>query len=134
MAARILVVDHDPSVSALYVELLGREGFDAVSVTPPEKAAAMVDQGEVDLVVLDVDLPDKNGPKVAWAIREKGHDMPIVGLVSTEGAWDPEDLRDLGFSILLNKPVEGPQLLMSVRNLVQTVRAQEAAGGTTQSA
>ena len=44
MSARVLVVDNDSSVSALYVELLGREGFDATSVSPPEKAAAQDDQ------------------------------------------------------------------------------------------
>lgn len=134
MSSRVLIVDNDPCVSALYVEILAREGLDARSVTPPERAAVLVDQQTVDLLVVDVDLPDKKGPKVAWAIREKGHEMPIIGLVATDGAWDPDDLKDLGFSLLLNKPVEGPQLLLSVRNLVQTARPQEAAGGASQSA
>ena len=81
------------------------------------------------MVVLDVDLPEKKGPKIAWAIREKGHEIPIVGLVDDEGDWDPDDLKDLGFSLLLNKPVDGPSLLLAIRNLIAPPRTREAAGG-----
>lgn len=133
MSGRVVVVDSDPSISALYVNVLAREGYQAEAAPSPEHVAVRVDQSPVDLVVLDVDLPEKKGPKIVWALREKGYAMPIIGLIEPGSDWDPDDLVDLGFSLLLNKPVEGHALLMAVRNLVKP-RTREAAGGANQSA
>lgn len=115
---RVLIVEGDPAIASLYVELLAREGVTAEAVASPEQAAVLVDQKPVALVVLDVDLPEKIGPKIAWAIREKGHHLPILGLLDARGDWDPDDLGDLGFTRLLSKPVEGTVLLQNVRELV----------------
>ena len=112
----------------MYVEILAREGVKAEAVASPERAVVLTDQSDVSLVVLDVDLPEKKGPKIAWAIREKGHGMPILGLLDSTGSWDPDDLDDLGFTRLINKPVEGPALLQNVRDLMQAPpQAREAA-------
>ncbi len=133
MSGSVLVVDSDPSISALYVELLTRERMQAQAVSPPERAVVLVDQQPVSLLVLDVNLPEKKGPQIAWAIREKGYEIPIIGLLASDSAWDPDDLGDLGFTLLLHKPVEGTVLLRSVRKLVSS-RIREAAGGANQSA
>ena len=125
---RVLIIEGDPAIASLYVELLAHEGMTAEAVASPEQAVVLVDQQPVALVILDVDLPNKIGPKIAWAIREKGHKLPILGLIDAEGDWDPDDLGDLGFTRLLSKPVEGSVLLQNVGELVSTPpRSREAA-------
>lgn len=113
----VVVVHSDPSIAALYADLLRSNGHPTESTCSPEQAVSLVDQSTPTVLVLDVDLPQKRGPQVAWNLREKGHEMPIVGLLSPESNWDRDDLRDLGFSLLLPKPIESDALLISVRDL-----------------
>lgn len=127
MSDKILVVGADTSITALYVDLLIRAGLPAESTPSPERAVVLVDRVPVNLVIVDVDLPEKKGPKIAWAMREKGHAMPIVGLVLADSDWDLDDLKDLGFTELMEKPVDGATLVASARKLIGR-RAREVAG------
>ena len=123
MTAEILLVHGDAAVCSLYADVLKRDGHNVQVLAAPESIERLLDRNsdsnKIDLLVLDVDLPDKMGPKVAWALREKGHSLPIVGLKTAGDTWDPEDLADLGFNRLLDKPVTGMQLIESVRELTR---------------
>lgn len=135
MATEILLVHGDAAVSSLYADVLKRDGHNVQVLTGPEPIERLLEQNnnnnKIDLLVLDVDLPDKMGPKVAWALREKGHSLPIVGLKTAGDTWDPEDLADLGFNRLLDKPVTGMQLVESVRELTYPNASQAQAAEMT---
>ena len=135
MITEILLVHGDAAVSSLYVDVLKRDGHNVQVLSGPESIERLLDQNnnnnKIDLLVLDVDLPDKMGPKVAWALREKGHSLPIVGLKTAGDTWDPEDLADLGFNRLLDKPVTGMQLVESVRELTYPNASQAQAAEMT---
>ena len=135
MITEILLVHGDAAVSSLYVDVLKRDGHNVQVLSGPESIERLLDQNnnnnKIDLLVLDVDLPDKMGPKVAWALREKGHSLPTVGLKTAGDTWDPEDLADLGFNRLLDKPVTGMQLVESVRELTYPNASQAQAAEMT---
>ena len=135
MITEILLVHGDAAVSSLYVDVLKRDGHNVQVLAGPELIERLLNQNnnnnKIDLLVLDVDPPDKMGPKVAWALREKGHSLPIVGLKTAGDTWDPEDLADLGFNRLLDKPVTGMQLVESVRELTRPHASQAQAAEMT---
>ncbi|TDC57496.1 response regulator transcription factor [Actinomadura sp. KC345] len=111
---RVLVVNEEPAVAESITAGLRRHGYDAESVDTGTEALRSHDQ--VDLVLLDLELPDLDGLEVCRAIRNEG-DTPIIVvtdrddrihrvLVLQAGSDDCLDKRDcleipLGFRELI---------------------------------
>ena len=114
--------------SLLAVALLSSSQVSA-QTCDAEKASQLAADGDYQVMVVDIDLPEKMGPKVAWSFRENGQQIPIIGLQSMDGDWDRDDLKDLGFDLVLIKPVETLQLVESILSLIEP----REAGGTAKS-
>jgi DNA-binding NarL/FixJ family response regulator len=91
MAISVLIVDDHPSFRASARMLLESEGFDVVGEAEDgEGALVAVRELEPDVVLLDVQLPDINGPEVAARLAAANGLSPVVVLTSSR------DLHDLG--------------------------------------
>jgi CheY-like chemotaxis protein len=105
-----LVVDDDEQVRAMLVELLSRAGFSCVEAPDGEQALRVVrdlgDDRTPHLSVLDLALPGMSGAELAWELRGRLPGTPIVALSGHLGAWDSDDLKDLGFSRVFPKPMD----------------------------
>jgi DNA-binding NarL/FixJ family response regulator len=90
MAHSVLIVDDHPSFRASARMLLECEGFDVVGEAESGEAALLaVDELQPDIVLLDVHLPDIDGPEVAERLTANGA-RPAIVLTSSR------DLQDLG--------------------------------------
>ncbi|QNG36396.1 response regulator [Geodermatophilus sp. Leaf369] len=80
MSVRVLVVDDDPMVAAVNRGFVGRvDGFTVVGVAATgQDALDRVDLGGVDLVLLDVHLPDLVGTEVLRRLRESSPDVDVL--------------------------------------------------------
>ncbi len=87
-AARILVVDDEPSIVDVVATALGYEGFDVVTATSGREALEAVLRLGPDLVVLDVMLPDVDGVALTRRLRAAGDGTPILFLTARD---DPDD-------------------------------------------
>lgn len=140
-ADTILVVEDDPEVRELLVNLLRDEGHGAASASDGVAALEMVAQGAVrpDLVLADYNLPnDLNGLQFAAKLRENLHrEVPVVILT---GDISTATLRDIALEkcVQLNKPVKMKGLMQAIERLLPVPQAavhpcaprpEEAAGG-----
>ncbi|MAG36520.1 MAG: hypothetical protein CL878_09805 [Dehalococcoidia bacterium] len=57
----ILVVDDEPLIASLCVQVLQRDGYSVESIYPPSAALARLEQGHYDLLLTDVVMPEING-------------------------------------------------------------------------
>ncbi len=104
-----LVVDDDPASTTLAAEALAREGITAVVAATADAARAVLAQRTVDLIVLDLGLPDDNGLTLLSEVRETAATPVII----VSGFGDLEDrvvgLR-LGADDYLVKPFSPSEL------------------------
>ncbi len=87
-AARILVVDDEPSIVDAVATVLRYEGFEVSEATTGRKALALVQEEPFGLVVLDVMLPDLDGFEVTRRMREDGIEVPVLFLTARSDVQD----------------------------------------------
>lgn len=112
LGARILVVDDEAVMRMLLTEQLKASGFDVLSATSGSEALKLVAEEKVDLVLLDIMMPEMTGYDVCAELRKTYSmaDMPVIFLTSKDR---PEDLvRGLsaGSNDYLTKPIGRTEL------------------------
>ena len=118
--ARILVVEDDEAVGRQIQGLLGRAGYDAHVEQSGEGALAFASEQTMDLVILDLVLPDMSGYDICRELRQRYHPwkLPVLMLTALN---QPSD-KLLGFShgadAYLMKPVAASELLSAVEVLL----------------
>ncbi len=94
--------------------MLGLLGYDAYLASDAQTALKSLAEGPPDLLMLDVCLPDLDGPKILRIARrlESAGDLPTIAAsaVVARGAPEVEELRALGVSEFLAKPFNLPAL------------------------
>lgn len=124
----ILVADDDPQILQILQLLLCAQGYAVVTAEDGIRAARLADQ-QIDLYILDVNMPGQTGITTAVQIREK-FDTPIIFLT----AYSSESDKVIGFSAgaddYIVKPFSNAELIMRVRAILR--RSAAPAGGTHQ--
>jgi two-component system OmpR family response regulator len=85
---RILIVDDEPYITDVVAAALRFEGFDCVEAFTGADALAKVRQGGLDLIVLDVMLPDVEGFEVCRQLRADDVSIPILFLTARDATTD----------------------------------------------
>lgn len=89
--ARILIIDDDRSICNFYSDLLTEKGHVVESTTLLQEGVRICEQQEIDVVLLDVQLPDGNGLKFLPRIQ-KSKGQPEVIIITGEGDPDGAEL------------------------------------------
>jgi PAS domain S-box-containing protein len=116
---RILAVDDNPAALYATSRVLRSAGYEVVEATTG--AAALAAAADVDLVVLDVNLPDIDGFEVCRRLRARPDtsQLPVLHLSATfTHAADFTQGFEAGADSYLTRPVEAPVLIATVRTLL----------------
>lgn len=122
MSKQILVVDDEARIREVLLYALEKEGFGVTAVADGPAAVARVEAGGVDLVVLDVMLPEMDGLEVCRQIRKK-HRVPILFLSARAEEVDRIVGLELGGDDYLTKPFSPRELVARVRAVFRRVEA-----------
>lgn len=123
---RVLVVDDDNNLRTIIATNLELEGFDVVSASGGEEALDHLRKQPVDLVLLDVMMPQMNGYELARTIRD--HPDPKVSLVPIIMVTAMSDTEDklsgftAGADDYITKPFGPEELLARVRAKIRRVQ------------
>jgi serine phosphatase RsbU (regulator of sigma subunit)/CheY-like chemotaxis protein len=127
--ATILVVDDTPASRYISGSWLRRSGHRVIEAVTGAEALATLATTEVDLVLLDVGLPDMSGFDVCERIKSDPRlGQPVIHLSATaiRGADRVQGLTR-GADVYLTEPVEPDELLATVTSLLRYYRARAAA-------
>jgi two-component system OmpR family response regulator len=121
---RILVVEDNQKLADSLTRGLRQEGYAAdylINGEEGEKRIVM-SQSDYDIIVLDINLPGKNGLEICLSVREKGITIPIIMLTSRDTTEDKIVGLDSGADDYLVKPFSFEELLSRVRALSRRPR------------
>ena len=102
-APRILLVDDEHAVQKLLTFPLRKDGYDVVAATTGNEALERFRDGEFDLVVLDVMLPQVDGFEVCRQLRARSS-VPIIMLTAKAEEFDKVLGLELGADDYITKP------------------------------
>lgn len=131
MTHRLLVVEDDDGIAVPLLRTLDREGYEVERVANGTDGIERVRAGGLDLVLLDLGLPDVDGLDVCRQIRADGYDGGILILTARHGELDRVVGLDVGADDYLSKPFALAELLARTRALLRRaarpVEAEQAA-------
>ncbi|HVJ22055.1 MAG TPA: response regulator transcription factor [Polyangiaceae bacterium] len=114
----ILVVDDEPRIRDVVEYALGREGFDVVAANNGEEALDKVRAGGIDLIVLDVLMPELDGLSVCRSVRAVSQ-VPIIFLSSRAEEVDRIMGLELGGDDYVTKPFSPRELTTRVKAVLR---------------
>ncbi len=123
-----MVVEDEEDIAFPLVRTLEREGYDVLWVETGEKALEEMGLGNVEVVILDLGLPDMDGLDVCRKARELGFDGAIMIVTARAGELDRVVGLDYGADDYLAKPFGLAELQARVRALLR--RTGSGAPGT----
>lgn len=76
--AKILIVDDEPGLRLLYCDELGEEGYTVVAAADSAEATNLLAKGDIDLVVLDIQLKQESGLETLQQMVKAHKDLPVI--------------------------------------------------------
>ena len=101
---KVLVVDDTKNIRTLLGIYLKLNGFEVLMATNGHEALSIIDTEPVDLIFLDIKMPEISGTEVLKRIRAKGITAPVVIMTAFATVKNAVDCTKLGAITYLQKP------------------------------
>ena len=117
----ILIVDDDINLCTVLKEELTEIGYDANFLTGGEQVQNFVSENNVDLILLDLKMPGKDGFDVLTDIQNNGHNShpKVIVLTAYADVKSAIDSAKMGASDFISKPYDFDELLITIRKVLQ---------------
>ncbi len=122
---RLLVVDDDTDIRTLLAEQLTRAGFAVSTAGNGAQMRQVLGGGQIDLVVLDLNLPREDGLTLCRDLRSHST-LPVIMLTARGAPVDRIVGLEMGADDYVTKPFEPRELIARIRNVLRRTGAPEA--------
>lgn len=115
MKKRIYIVDDEPKIGELFVNVLNRDGYEAQSFVSPQALLDLMDQNEKpDLILTDLMMPEMNGIELIESLHTREKMLPVIIMTAHSSIQTAVDAMRHGAFHYLQKPVN----LEEMRSLI----------------
>ena len=118
-APNILVVDDDKDVCTLLDEALRSAGYNVKALTDPEQALPALKEEQFHLVVLDLNMPGKNGLEVLAELRQFNHELAVIICTGYPSVETAAQAMRLGGADYLLKPFNLEKFLNAIKTTIE---------------
>ena len=119
-SGRILVVDEEPHIRRVLSEILGSRGYEVMMASGRNQGLDELGTEDVDLVILDLMMPDTNGLDILSKIRTdpRRADTPVIILTAKGQDADREAALAGGANDFLTKPFSPKKLIARIQEIL----------------
>ena len=134
MGGTILVVDDDPDIQEVLGDRLESLGYRVLMASNSREGLELVERQSPQMVLLDIEIPDRNGIETLKEIRRRGHEVTVVMITAygtieravramKEGAYDfiPKPFEPDHIALIVQKAMERERLKREVEILSEQV-------------
>lgn len=118
----ILVVDDDKNTRRLMRAVLEAEGYRVSDAEDGQRALDVMEQEHIDLVILDVMMPNMDGYEFTEELRETQNDLPILMVSARQLPADRKKGFLVGIDDYMTKPVDEEEMLLRIKALLRRAR------------
>ena len=111
-------MDDEPDLLAVNSKLLSVLGFEVSTTTSRQEAAKLVAREKIDLVILDMMMPQIDGVETLKRIRAARSDQKVVILSGFSEGDKIGEVRQLGVLAFLKKPFESATMVKTLRDVL----------------
>ena len=116
---QVLVVEDNPNTRMLMETVLKRNGYEVATAENGVAALKVMDERHIDIVLLDIMMPEMDGYAFTEELRQNGNSTPILMATAKQL---PEDKRKgflVGTDDYMTKPVDMEEMLLRIRALLR---------------
>ncbi|MFF2911144.1 response regulator transcription factor [Paenibacillus sp. NPDC057934] len=118
----ILVVDDNDNIRNLIITYLEREGYRTIAATDGVEAMTALEKEHIDLMIVDVMMPNMDGYTLTQDLRSANYDFPILMITAKERIEDKKKGFLAGTDDYMVKPIEFDEMLLRVSALLRRAR------------
>jgi len=122
---RILVVEDEKEISESLASRLKVNKYEVDVADDGEKGLFLVRTNDYSLMILDYNLPKRDGGQVCKIIRQEGIDLPIIMLTVESELENKVGMLDLGVDDYITKPFLFDELMARIRSLLRRPKRVE---------
>ena len=115
----ILIVDDDLNLCTMLAEELSEVGYETYFLTNGDRVLEYVQNNQVDLILLDLKMPGKNGFEVLQELEINNIDIRVIVLTAYADVKSAMESAKMGAADFISKPYDFDELLITIRRTVQ---------------
>ncbi len=120
----ILIIDDEQEIRESLDQLLSLEGYAPACASTGEEGLKRLEDGVFDLVLLDINLPDRSGMEVLKAIKRDNADVGVMMITALDSSQLAFQASKEGAESYVTKPWDNDKLLLEIRNVLDKSRLQ----------
>ncbi len=120
----IFIVDDDPSVNKILGKILRGEGYDVLTASTGKEALEIFSDHSMDLILMDMMLPDADGIELARRILAERGDIPIILITAHGNVPKAVEATKSGLYDFLEKPFNRDRMMITIRNALSWGESQ----------
>lgn len=118
----ILVADDDKNTRLLFKAVLEHENYHVYTAQDGREALEILDREHIDLVVLDIMMPQMDGYEFTKTLREAQNSLPILMVSAKQLPTDKKKGFLVGTDDYMTKPVDEEEMLLRIKALLRRAR------------
>ena len=119
MSANIVIVDDEEDLLELLEYNLQKEGYETIGFLNTKTVTQILEEEEIDLLIMDRNLPGVEGSEFVGKLREEGIDVPVIFLSAKDRDEDIEEGFLKGGDDYITKPFNMKELLLRVKSILK---------------
>jgi DNA-binding response OmpR family regulator len=119
MSATIVIVDDEEDLLELLEYNLQKEGFETIGFLNTKTVVQILSEEEIDLLIMDRNLPGVEGSEFVAKLRNEGIDVPVIFLSAKDRDEDVEEGFVRGGDDYMTKPFNMKELVLRVKSILK---------------